>query len=461
MSVFVFTGPTLPPAQARAELDAIYLPPASQGDVYRVSQARPRAIGIIDGFFDQVPSVWHKEILWAMRQGIAVFGSASMGALRAAELAPFGMFGVGKIFEAYRDGRIEDDDEVALIHGPAESGFLPGSEAMVNIRATLAAAQAGRVIPPKTRLALESVAKRLFYPERAWDAILERAAADGLPSKQLDRFRAWLPSGRVDQKREDALAMLRAMRDHLAAPAAARQVSYRFENTVFWDRLVQSAGTLAPGPDGTGSDGASGGAAQMVPFDDLLDELRLDPDAYLEAHRECLLRQLILAEARRRGFQSKPEEAAAAAAEFRANFGIEDPAAFELWLAERRLTAQRFDEWMVEEALIRAVGADLWQETGRALPDLLLFDPGYAKLMRRAGKKRRALAEAGLEIADVDEDPDALWDWFLAESAAAASPFEARSILQRFSPNEAEALLRAKSRNRHFRRLTTPRPKNR
>ena len=70
----------------------------------RSSATRPRAVGIIDGYFQQVPSVWHKEILWAMAQGVHVFGSASMGALRAAELAPFGMRGVGLIFEAYRDG---------------------------------------------------------------------------------------------------------------------------------------------------------------------------------------------------------------------------------------------------------------------------------------------------------------------------------------------------------------------
>ena len=48
-----------------------------------------------------------------MAAGTQVFGAASMGALRAAELAPFGMIGVGAIFAAYRDGRLTGDDEVA------------------------------------------------------------------------------------------------------------------------------------------------------------------------------------------------------------------------------------------------------------------------------------------------------------------------------------------------------------
>jgi hypothetical protein len=444
MSVYVFAGPTLSPEDVRAELDAVSLPPAAQGDVYRVSLARPRAIGIIDGFFDQVPAVWHKEVLWAMQQGIAVFGSASMGALRAAELAPFGMTGVGKIFEAYRSGELEDDDEVALMHGPADAGFRPASEAMVNIRATLAAAETQGVIRRETHLALATIAKGMFYPQRTYAVILERGAREGLAPNELESLRAWLPGGRVDQKREDALAMLRAMREYLGAPAAPRQVSYKFENTKFWDQLVQSAGTL---------DRSADGGAEMAPFHLLLDELRLDPDAYLEAHRECLMRQLILAEARRRGYEPRPEESARAEKEFRDEYGLEDPEAFARWLAERALTAERFEERMAEEALIRGVGFDLWQEVRRGLPDIVRFGRNYEQLMRRAGKKQRTLADAGVEITDGTEDPDALWGWFLDEISAADRPCESGSILRKISPVEGEEMLRAKAREREFQRL--------
>src|SRR3954469_15630639 len=134
MSIYIFTGPTLTAEAVRAELDAVCLPPVAQGDVYRIGLRKPRAIGIIDGYFERLPAVWHKEILWAMSQGIHVFGSASMGALRASELAPFGMEGVGKIFEAYRDGVLEDDDEVAVAHGSSETGYRVLSDATLNIR---------------------------------------------------------------------------------------------------------------------------------------------------------------------------------------------------------------------------------------------------------------------------------------------------------------------------------------
>ena len=36
-------------------------------------------IGLIDGFFENVASVWHKEILFALSEGVQVFGAASMG----------------------------------------------------------------------------------------------------------------------------------------------------------------------------------------------------------------------------------------------------------------------------------------------------------------------------------------------------------------------------------------------
>ena len=104
MNAVVFLGPTLPHAAAADLLTATYLPPARQGDIYRAVRAlRPVAVGLVDGRFLDTGTVWHREILWALSEGVHVFGAASMGALRAAELAPFGMRGIGQVFAAYRD----------------------------------------------------------------------------------------------------------------------------------------------------------------------------------------------------------------------------------------------------------------------------------------------------------------------------------------------------------------------
>jgi hypothetical protein len=246
VTAYVFTGPTLSAMEARTELEAVYLPPVAQGDVYRIACKRPRAIGIIDGYFERIPAVWHKEILWAMSEGIHVFGSASMGALRAAELAAFGMKGVGKVFQAYRDGILEDDDEVAVVHAPEEQGYLPSSVAMVDIRATLAAAEAGRVISSKTRKSLEQLTKSLFYPERRYEEILARARSLGLPAQEIEALESWLTEGEVHQKREDALEMLRLMRQRLSQDSGGKEVHYNFEHTFAWDECIRSAKRAQP-----------------------------------------------------------------------------------------------------------------------------------------------------------------------------------------------------------------------
>ena len=249
MTVIVFTGPSLPPSEAKKELDAVYRPPVSEGDVYRAALAEPRAIGIIDGYFENVPSVWHKEILYALSRGIAVFGSASMGALRAAELSAFGMEGVGATFEAFRDGVLEDDDEVAVIHGPAELGFPQLSEAMVNIRRTVSDAHAEKVVGAATREGLELSAKALPYRKRSYHAVLSLSAEAGLPEDELARFKSWLPRGRVDQKREDALLMLRVMRDRLKRGQLCNPAAFHFEHTTLWEKAARMAAQRGELPD--------------------------------------------------------------------------------------------------------------------------------------------------------------------------------------------------------------------
>jgi hypothetical protein len=163
--------------------------------------------------------------------GIHVYGSASIGALRAAELHPFGMTGVGRIFAAYRDGILTDDDEVAVLHGPKELGYPPVTEAMVNIRATLEKAVSQSVLDSGLAARLLEIGKALFYKERGWEMIFRLATSRGLSQRSLDRLSAWLCDGRVDPKRADALEMIAAVRAQLAAGVTPLAVSYRFHDT--------------------------------------------------------------------------------------------------------------------------------------------------------------------------------------------------------------------------------------
>jgi hypothetical protein len=240
MRAVIFAGPSLPPAFRPDDPALEWRPPVKQGEVYKAALARPAIIGIIDGYFEVTPTVWHKEILWAMAQGIHVYGAASIGALRAAELHTFGMVGIGRIFEAYRDGTLEDDDEVAVLHGPEELGYPAVTEAMVNIRATLDKAAGAGLLDRSLAGRLTKIGKSLFYKERSWDAIL-RAAARDLSPMPLDHLAAWLSTGQIDQKRIDTLEMIAAIRRHGIAGVFPLKVCYRFHATGYHRAAAEPA----------------------------------------------------------------------------------------------------------------------------------------------------------------------------------------------------------------------------
>jgi hypothetical protein len=238
--VYVFLGPTLPVTAARAELDAEYLPPVSAGDVCRIGERRPRAIGIVDGCGEGGQAVWHKEILWAMERGVHVFGAAALGALRAAEMASFGMRGTGWVYRAFSDGTLDRDDEVAVAWEPEQDGYRKRSEAMVSIRRTLQAARDDGIIRAATHDALVAAGAAMFYPGRTWPALLA-AAKPGADPAELDALRRWLPAGRIDQQAVDAVEMLREMRTFLATDPPRQRVAWTTALTTRWDALYRYA----------------------------------------------------------------------------------------------------------------------------------------------------------------------------------------------------------------------------
>ena len=380
MKACVFVGPTLRAEDLPPDDDIVVLPPVAQGDVYRAAQERPSAIGIVDGYFEGVLSVWHKEILWAMAEGIHVFGSASMGALRAAELHPFGMRGTGRIFEAYRAGELEDDDEVAVIHGPAETGYLALSEAMVNIRETLSAAERNGIIAATTRDALVRIAKELFYHDRTFERLLERAAERSMPPQELAALRAWLPQGRVDRKREDALAMLAAMRALLAAGPEPMQVDYALEWTEVWDDATAAAAASRPP--------GAGGAAAWLTDDRVLEELRLEPATYLAVRDRALLRLLAAREAARQRHSVDAGARRERLSRLRARHDLFSRAALDRWLEANAIDGGQLERMVDEEAQLEAIGALAAPALPGQLLDELRLRNEFTRFAERARSKQ-------------------------------------------------------------------------
>lgn len=238
----VFTGPSLPPSLA-AELlpSAVIAPPAQVGSVVRaLRDHRPAALAIVDGYYERVPAVWHKEMLLALSAGVACYGSSSMGALRAVELAPFGMVGVGEVFSWFATGVLDADDEVAVVHGPESVGYAPASVALVVVRATAARAVAQGVTAPAIADLVVAAGSRIWYPHRTWSRLLsdDVVGSDPQPEalRSLHSLRSWVEDGNVvDVKRDDAVALCRRLASAAATgfSGPATPVERGFETTVF------------------------------------------------------------------------------------------------------------------------------------------------------------------------------------------------------------------------------------
>jgi hypothetical protein len=213
---FVVTaGPTIGVDDIRAVVpNAEVVPPISFGQAFGYGLRAGDTLLIVDGLFFQHPSVRHKELLTLIDNGVRVVGSSSMGALRAAELHPFGMEGYGWVFEAYRDGVLEADDEVGMVHGDPEDGYPVFVDALVNIRQTVArAVQSGVMSPPLADRLIET-ARSTPFTMRTWNRLLD---AVGVPESRS--LAGQLRLLKVDIKHADAvLALHEIARDRGTGP---------------------------------------------------------------------------------------------------------------------------------------------------------------------------------------------------------------------------------------------------
>ncbi len=208
--VVVFLGPSLEAETAKKILDAEYRPPASRGDIFNAVREGVEIIGLIDGVFFQACAIAHREILYALEEGVKVVGASSMGALRASELDQYGMEGVGRVYELYRKGELVSDDEVALIFEP--NTFKPLSEPLVNIRYNLGLAEERGVISKEVKEKVLSIAKSLYYPERDYEKILSIAEGE-VEIEVFERLKKFLIEDKKDLKRDDAIAALKRIKE--------------------------------------------------------------------------------------------------------------------------------------------------------------------------------------------------------------------------------------------------------
>ncbi len=206
MTVVVFAGPSIADVEPAAFSGVDLRPPAACGDILGAARGGATTIGLIDGLFGSVAAVWHKEILFALDIGVRVIGAASMGALRAAECNRFGMIGVGRIYDEYASARRWSDADVAVLHAPAELGWQPLSEPLVDIDATVDHLSERDLLSGGEASSLRAAARRLHYRARIWSEVIDRACDDKVRRAELETL---VTQHAVRQKERDARALLR------------------------------------------------------------------------------------------------------------------------------------------------------------------------------------------------------------------------------------------------------------
>jgi hypothetical protein len=344
------------------------------------------------------------------------------------------MVGVGRVFEAFRDGLLEDDDEVALVHGPAESGFRAISEPMVNIRATLSLARAEGILGDDEMSALVAIAKSLFYKDRSYPALLRCGLTAGLAEEKVEALRTWLPTNRVDQKKQDAVEMLRLMAAEIGAATPSKTVHYRTEQTEWWQAAKDH---FAAFPMTAHLD-----ASALELF---LDEVRLDLQAFPALRRNAMVRHLAALEAERQGWEPDRQLLQNAADAFRRKRDLLNPEEMAVWLLRNDLNRQDFSRMIRDTVLTGILSARIGQAIICPIVDELRNSGQYEPRMGRALKKHQALAERGM--LDPAFEPAGLFqeraiEWFFHRHGRSV-PDDLDAFARTFAYEDKNGLLRA------------------
>ena len=205
----VFTGLSLPQAEARRLLNAEICPPVRSGDLDRLNDGQ--TVGIIDGVLEPESVLSISEIRRALQRRIKIRGAASLGALRAHQTHTDGMEGSGWVYQAYVSGRIEGTDEIRVIYDPISN--RPLTVPLVNVRFCLLRLVERRTVAECDVEQVLSDLKRIPPEERSRRAVvLELARVFG-----RSRVKAALEDPEINSniKRRDALEMLQTLKSSL------------------------------------------------------------------------------------------------------------------------------------------------------------------------------------------------------------------------------------------------------
>lgn len=399
--VLVYVGPSLDSEEVLERIpDVVIRPPAKQSDLISdLLQFEPTHILLIDGEFSQALSVWQKEIIYALQiPGVkAVYGSASMGALRAADLADYGMIGAGRIFRWYDEGVITDESEVSVLYYRRPDGsYVTATVPLVNVRAALDKAVEMGAIELDQAESIFSFCASIHWTERTKESL---RCVSGLES--------WLD--KVDQKKADAMELV-----------------------CTFETLKPRAGFVAPKPDSLSQNfSAQFERDRLVNIEETRMALQ-HLDAYIMLHdvdfhqklQDANNRVLTLFLADLYHVAASQAEFDSEWAKFCARLNLVTVEMHQEWMARNNINLREFCKLILEETRIAKVHRALSVVSGvrrnsQRLFDYLRVSDSYGYWAREAGGHEDRIRERGAEEAisvNLDANPHQLMMKHLART---------------------------------------------
>jgi hypothetical protein len=380
--VLVYLGGTIPLAKAREFLpDAIYRPPAKQGDIVSdVCSLNPTHILLIEGSFRENLSVWHKEIVYALQYPTvkAIYGAASIGALRAAELDWIGMIGIGQIYQWYRDGATEDDSEVAVSYAALSNGdYRVTTVPLVDIRAGVehyGREFANQPVAIEARKFLERM-RKVNYMDRTQEVCEQDWAG---------QFGVAFPL--VPQKAIDAMQALTDFRQYQPDPKqrpSPDNLSRFFQALYERDRRININGTEIP--------------QQHIDAYVLLHNPEHERICWDSANQQLALMlcdELIVT--------VSPDEVGRESIRYQQRSGIETDADFSAYLSANGWTRHEYDRLMIQNARIRKLQhaytvAKMYRRNSQQILDYLRTHQAFDYWAAEAVQAEKRIAESGVD----------------------------------------------------------------
>ncbi len=124
------------------------------------------------------------------------------------------MIGVGRIYEMYKNGNLESDDEVAVTFDGET--MEPLSVPLVNVRMTVELGREMGVFTKEQASAVVDTTRKIFYPERNYRSIIHECVKSGvIGDSEKNKLLEFLKRHEVDVKRQDAILVLEKIKELL------------------------------------------------------------------------------------------------------------------------------------------------------------------------------------------------------------------------------------------------------